>query len=74
VIVDLGRGIAVNPDHVVSVTRDYHEKLLLVRTVDGATHEVEKQYSESIYDAEARVLKLLNPPAKEPRDEDERSG
>lgn len=73
-IVVLGDGIAVNPDFVISVGRSFHDTHILVRTSDGHCHEVQRGYGETIWAAEKRIVALLNPPAKEPRDENERSG
>ncbi len=60
-IVNLGHGVALNPDHVVSVRRDFYENYLLITDVHGAVHEVPRGYGEDIYDAEKRVIKLLSP-------------
>lgn len=59
-LVDLGEGISLNADHVVSVTRDFYGDHLLVRDVLGNTHTVRRQYGESIYDAEKRVRGTLS--------------
>lgn len=61
-IVDLGNGIVLNSDHVVSVRRDYYEKYLIIRDVLGNAHEVQPRYPESIYDAEKRVITMLSKP------------
>lgn len=52
--------ISVNPEHVVSINRDYYEKYLLVKTVLGDVFEIQPNYGESIYDTHRRVSKLLN--------------
>lgn len=62
-IVELAPGTRVNPFYVASVKRGFHEKMLLVHMADGRVHEVPKQYGESIFDAEARVEKLLRCPS-----------
>lgn len=51
-IIDLGRGIALNPAHVVSVRRDFHKTCLLITDVLGKVHEIEK-----------RVISMLTVPA-----------
>lgn len=71
-IVKIGDGIAVNPVFVVSVTRSFHDTHVLVRTKDGACHEVTRGYGESIWDAEKRIIDLLNSARKEEPNEDER--
>ncbi|AWD21604.1 hypothetical protein [Fuscovulum blasticum] len=58
-LVNLGNGIAVNPEHIVSVTRSFHENHLIITDVLGNRHEVSRGYGESIYDAEKRVVALL---------------
>ena len=59
-LVDLGDGIFVNPEHVVSVRRSFHDTLVIVRDMLGDTHEVQRRYGESIWDAERRVSKTIN--------------
>lgn len=59
-IVTLGPGIAVNPAQIVSVRQDYHGKKLLITDVLGHIHEISPQYGESIYEAQSRILALLN--------------
>lgn len=58
-LVELGNGIAVNPEHVVSVRRSFHENHLIITDVLGNVHEVPRGYGESIYDAEKRVVAML---------------
>lgn len=64
-IVDLGNGIALNPDHVVSVRRDYYGKYLIITDVLGNVHEVQVRYGETIYEAEKRVITMLSKPLTE---------
>ena len=59
-LVKLQSGLSVNPEHVVSVTRDYYDKMILVKTVLGDVHEVQLRYGESAYEAEDRITKLLS--------------
>ena len=59
-IVCLGNNVFVNPEHVVSVTRTFHENGLIVVDILGNRHEVQRQYGETIYEAEKRGLALLN--------------
>nr|WP_321511131.1 hypothetical protein [uncultured Celeribacter sp.] len=61
-IVKLESGIALNPAHVVSVTRDHYGKFVIVRDVLGDAHEVQVGYRESVYEAEKRVVAILNGP------------
>lgn len=60
-LVNFGNGIVLNPDHVVSVCRDFHENFLIITDVLGNRHEVSRQYGESIRDAEKRVIAMLSP-------------
>lgn len=61
-IVDLGNGVALNPDHVVSIRQDYHGGYLIIRDVLGNVHEVQRGHRESIWQAQERVTKLLSKP------------
>lgn len=62
-IVDVGHGVALNPDHVVSVRRSFHENHVLITDVTGMCHEIARGYGESIYETEARIVRLLSSPA-----------
>lgn len=59
-LVDLGDGIALNPDHAVSVRHDFYGRYLIVTDVLGNVHEVQRRYGESIWDAEKRVVAALS--------------
>jgi len=59
-LADLGGGLILNPEHVVSVKRESYGRFLIVKDVLGDIHEVQVRYGETIYQAEKRVLKLLN--------------
>lgn len=71
-LVRVGDGIALNPEHVVSITQSFHGTHLIITDVLGKAHEVSRGYGESIYETESRITKLLT--TKEPRDENERAG
>ena len=59
-LVSLGSGIAVNPEHVVSVTLDFHGRYVLVKDVLGQTHEIGCDYGKSIYDTKNRIEKIIS--------------
>lgn len=61
-IVDLGNGIVLNADHVVSVRRDFYKKHLIITDVLGNVHEAQVRYGETIYEAEKRVITTLSKP------------
>lgn len=51
--------VMVNSDHVVSVTQDFHGRMLLVKTVDGEVHEVYPRYGQTIWQAQDDVFAAL---------------
>ncbi len=61
-LVNFGNGIVLNPDHVVSVCRSFHENHLIITDALGVRHEVSRGYGESIWDAEKRVIAMLMAP------------
>lgn len=58
-LVDLGNGVSVNPEHVVSITREFYGRAMLIKTVLGDVLEAPIKYGESIYDAEKRIVSAL---------------
>ena len=59
-LVKLNNSVTVNPDHVVSVTRDYHDRLILVRDVLGQVHEIGVDYGKSAFETQDRITKLIS--------------
>jgi len=58
-IVDLSTDVALNPDHVISVTLSCHHTHVLIRTVDGNVHEIAQVYGKSIWETKQQILNLL---------------
>lgn len=58
-LVNLGNGVVVNPEHVVSVTRDFYDKCILVKDVLGQVHEVSLEYGKSAFETQEIVRKKL---------------
>lgn len=58
-IVDLGCGVYLNPSYVVSVSRDYYGKHILVTDVHGHVHEIDIGSNETAWQAETRIVTAL---------------
>ena len=58
-LVRLSSDIVVNPEHVVSVTRDFYDKYILVKDVLGQVHEVGLEYGKSAFETQEIVRKKL---------------
>lgn len=59
-LVPINNTLSLNPDFVISIKQDYHGRLILIRDSSGETHEVERGYGESIFEAQTRIAKLLS--------------
>lgn len=59
-IIKIPNGPILNPDHVVSIVRDYYERMLIITDVSGQKHEVSPSYGQTIYDLESSVTTMLN--------------
>lgn len=59
-LVKLSNSITVNPEHVVSVTRDFHDRLILVKDVLGQVHEIECDYGKSAFETQNRIANLIS--------------
>ena len=59
-LVNLWKGVILNPRHVVSITRAANGKSIVIWDTNNKAHTVEAYPMEHQWDVEDRVLKALN--------------